>query len=58
VTDVESSDYKGRINLALFNSQIENVQQGDEVYIENGYTGEFQSLTTLYVGKYGKLTIC
>jgi hypothetical protein len=57
VTDVEISDYTGSINMALFNGQIKDVKQGDEVYIENGYTGEFQSLTTLYVGRYGKLTM-
>jgi hypothetical protein len=54
---VEISDYTGKINLALFNGQIKNVKEGGEVCIENGYTRDFQLLTTLYVGRYGKLTI-
>jgi hypothetical protein len=54
---VEISDYTGKINLALFNGQIKNVKEGGEVCIENGYTHDFQLLTTLYVGRYGKLTI-
>jgi hypothetical protein len=57
VVKVEISDYTGKINLALFNGQIKNVKEGDEVCIENGYTRDFQLVTTLYVGRYGKLTI-
>ena len=35
VVDAEISDYTDKINLAVFNGQIENVKEGDEVYVEN-----------------------
>ena len=57
VVDVELSDYTGKVNLALFNGQIKDIKKGGEVCIENGYTRDFQPVTTLYIGKYGKLTI-
>jgi hypothetical protein len=57
VVEAEISDSTGKINLALFNGQSENVKVGDEVYVGNGYTKEFSSVTTLYIGQYGKLTI-
>ena len=34
-----------------------NIKEGDEVFVENGYTSEFNSVTTLYIGRNGKLKI-
>jgi replication factor A1 len=31
------------------------VKEGDQVYVENGYTQEFRGETSLNVGRYGKL---
>jgi hypothetical protein len=54
VVEAKISDSTGKINLALFNGQSENVKEGDEVYIENGYTSsKFNSVNTLYVGRNG-----
>jgi hypothetical protein len=44
--------------LALFNGQRESLKEGYEVYVENGYTSsKFNSVNTLYIGKYAKMTV-
>jgi ssDNA-binding replication factor A large subunit len=49
VVDIRVSDSTGKINLALFNGQSENLKVGDEVSIESGYTREYDGVLTLYV---------
>ena len=51
------SDDSGSIKLTLWNEQIDQVQVGDKIRIENGYVTSFKGETQLNVGKFGKLTI-
>ena len=55
VADATISDETGSIKLSLWDEQLNMVREGDQVYIENGYTQEFRGETSLNVGKYGKL---
>ena len=50
-------DDSGNIKLTLWNEQIDQVQVGDKIRIENGYVTSFKGEIQLNVGKYGKLTV-
>ncbi|MCW4006425.1 MAG: OB-fold nucleic acid binding domain-containing protein [Candidatus Bathyarchaeota archaeon] len=57
VADVIVEDTSGTIKLTLWNEQIDQVQEGDKIKIENGYITSFKGEIQLNVGKYGKLTV-
>jgi replication factor A1 len=50
-------DDSGKIKLTLWNDQIEQVNENDNVKIENGYITSFRGEIQLNIGKYGKLTV-
>ena len=50
-------DETGTIKLTLWNEQIDMVNVGDNVKIENGYVTSFKGENQLNIGKYGKLTV-
>jgi replication factor A1 len=55
VADAIISDESGSIKLSLWGEEINNVQPGDRVSVENGYINTFRSENSLNVGKFGKL---
>ena len=57
IVDAVIADETGSIKLTLWNEQIEQVNVGDNVKIENGYVTSFKGENQLNVGKFGKLTI-
>jgi replication factor A1 len=57
VADAVVQDDTGTIKLTLWNEQIDQVNVGDKIKIENGYITSFKGENQLNVGKYGKLTI-
>lgn len=57
IVDAVIADETGSIKLTLWNEQIEQVNVGDNVKIENGYVTSFKGETQLNVGKFGKLTV-
>ncbi len=57
VADVTVVDDSGSIKLTLWNEQIGQVNQGDNIKIENGYVTSFKGEIQLNVGKFGKLTV-
>jgi len=57
IADAVIADETGSIKLTLWNEQIEQVNVGDNVKIENGYVTSFKGETQLNVGKFGKMTI-
>jgi replication factor A1 len=56
VADATVQDDTGQIKLTLWNEQIDQVNIGDNIKIENGYITSFKGETQLNVGKFGKLT--
>lgn len=50
-------DETGTIKLTLWNEQIEQVNVGNTVKVENGYVTSFRGEIQLNIGKYGKLTV-
>jgi replication factor A1 len=55
VADAIISDESGNIKLSLWGEEINNVQPGDRVSVENGYINTFRGENSLNVGKFGKL---
>jgi replication factor A1 len=50
-------DDSGEMNLTLWNEDIDKVDIGTKVKVENGYVNEFQGEAQLTAGKFGKLII-
>lgn len=57
VADALVSDDTGTIKLTLWNEQIDQVNVGDTVKIENGYITSFRGEIQLNAGKYGTLNV-
>jgi replication factor A1 len=57
VADAIIQDYSGTIKLTLWNEQIDQVNVGNKIKIENGYVTSFKGEVQLNIGKYGKLTV-
>ena len=57
VADAMITDGTGTIKLTLWNEQIDQVNVGDTVKIENGYITSFRGEIQLNAGKYGKLNV-
>ena len=51
------ADDSGNIKLTLWNEQIDQVQVGNKIRVENGYVTSFKGEIQLNVGKYGKLMV-
>jgi replication factor A1 len=57
IVDAVVADETGSIKLTLWNDQINMVNVGDNIKIENGYITSFKGEIQLNVGKFGKLTV-
>ena len=55
VADATIKDDTGTIKLSLWGDQINQVDVGDRIRIENGYTKAFRGEVQLNIGRYGKL---
>jgi replication factor A1 len=50
-------DASGEITLTLWNDDIEKINVGDKVKLENGWCSEFKEQKQVSTGKYGKLEV-
>lgn len=57
VADAIVEDETGTMKLTLWNEQINQVNVGDTVKIENGYITSFRGEIQLNSGKYGTLSV-
>jgi replication factor A1 len=55
VADAKISDESGSIKLSLWGDDINKIQPGDTVSIENGYINTFKGEDSINVGKFGSL---
>lgn len=55
VANVVVKDDSGSIVLTLWNENIDRVQQGMTLKLENAYCNEYQGKPQLTLGKFGKL---
>lgn len=57
VCNTKANDETGTISLTLWNDDVDKVELGDTVKIENGWVGEYQGELQLSTGKFGKLEV-
>jgi replication factor A1 len=57
VCNAVAKDATGSIKLTLWNDDIDKVNAGDTIKIENGWVGEWQGELQLSTGKFGKLAV-
>ena len=55
VADARISDETGSIKLSLWGDDINKIQPGGTVSIENGYINTFKGEDSINVGKFGSL---
>ena len=55
VADARISDETGSIKLSLWGDDINKIQSGDTVSVENGYINTFKGEDSINVGKFGSL---
>lgn len=55
VCDALVGDETGSVYLTLWDDNIEKVNEGDSIRVENGYVTLFKGNMRLNIGKYGKL---
>jgi replication factor A1 len=56
VADAIVSDETGTIKLSLWGEDINKVQAGERLSIENGYINTFKGENSISIGKFGKMT--
>lgn len=57
VCNARIKDATGEISMTLWNDEIDQVNMGDTITIENGYVNEWQGELQISAGRFGKLTI-
>lgn len=57
IVDAVVADETGSIKLTLWNEQIDQVNVGDNIKIDNGYITSFKGEIQLNVGKFGTLKV-
>ncbi len=55
VANATIRDDSGEITLSLWGDDIDRVEVGDKIQIENGWVSEFKGNVQLSAGKYGKI---
>jgi replication factor A1 len=56
VADAIISDESGSMKLSLWGEDINKIQPGDRISVENGYINTFKGENSISIGKFGKMT--
>lgn len=57
VCSVAGKDKTGEIRVSLWNDQIDQVEEGSKIKIENGWCSEYKGEKQVSTGKRGTLTV-
>ena len=57
VANAVLKDDSGEITLSLWEDDVDKLNVGDKISIENGWISEFKGNLQVSIGKYGKLTM-
>lgn len=57
VCNATLKDKTGSISLTLWNEQVEQIQEGNIIKIQNGYASEFRGEKQLSTGKFGTIEV-
>ncbi len=57
VANAKVKDASGEVKLTLWNEQIDQVEAGKTIVIENGWAKEYRGEIQVGTGKFGKITV-
>ncbi|MBS3169232.1 hypothetical protein J4210_02005 [Candidatus Woesearchaeota archaeon] len=57
VCNATLKDQSGEITLTLWNDDVDSVNVGDKVHLQNGWCSEYKGAKQLSTGKFGKIEI-
>lgn len=57
VCNVAGKDETGEVQVSLWNEQIDQVNEGNKIRIENGWVSEYKGQLQLSTGKFGNLIV-
>jgi replication factor A1 len=57
VCNCVASDETGKVKLTLWNDDVDKINVGDKIKIDNGWVGEWQGELQLSTGKFGKVEV-
>ncbi|MBI2665522.1 hypothetical protein HYX12_02805 [Candidatus Woesearchaeota archaeon] len=57
VCNATLEDETGKVTLTLWNEEVEKVNVGDKIHIQNGWCSEYQGQKQISAGKFGKIEI-
>lgn len=57
VCNAKVRDDSGEISLTLWNDDIEKVNVGDKIHLQNGWCSEYRGEKQISAGKFGKIVI-
>jgi replication factor A1 len=57
VCNAKVKDDTGEVKLTLWNEDIETVNVGDKIHLQNGWCSEYQGEKQLSAGKFGKIEV-
>jgi len=50
-------DESGEVKLTLWNEQVDQVNEGDKITVENGWAKEYRGELQVSTGKFGKISV-
>lgn len=57
VCNAQVKDGSGQVTLTLWNEDIEKVEVGDKIHVQNGWCSEYRGEKQVSAGKMGKLEV-
>ena len=57
VCSVKAKDGSGEVKMTLWNEDVDKVNQGDKIHLENGWCSEFKGEIQISSGKFGKIEV-
>jgi len=57
VCNVKVKDASGEVKMTLWNDDVEKVNIGDKIHVQNGWCSEYQGEKQVSAGKFGKIEV-
>jgi replication factor A1 len=57
VCNVKAKDGSGEVKMTLWNEDVDKVNAGDKIHLQNGWCSEFKGEIQISSGKFGKIEI-
>jgi replication factor A1 len=57
VCNVKAKDGSGEVKMTLWNEDVDKVNAGDKIHLQNGWCSEFKGEVQISSGKFGKIEV-